>query len=74
MARDPKVRFIEAWPFSYELGDLDAKTSDVAVETISIAFEKMEFIKVPGGGGESSAESPAGPMTSPRALRGMGGV
>lgn len=32
-----------AWPSSYSLGDLDAKSSDVAVESLVIQFESLDF-------------------------------
>lgn len=33
----------KAWPSSYKLGDLDAKSSGVAVESLTIVFESLEF-------------------------------
>jgi phage tail-like protein len=35
------VTFFGGWPYKYEIQDLDAKTSDLAVETLSIAHEGL---------------------------------
>lgn len=45
-----RFNFLQAWPFSYEVSDLEAKTSEMAVESISIAFETMEFVVVENRG------------------------
>ncbi len=41
-----RFQFSEAWPFSYEVSDLEAKTSEMAVESISIAFERMDYVVI----------------------------
>jgi phage tail-like protein len=38
-----KMRFLRAWPTSYELGEMNAMSSGVAMESLSIAFEKAEM-------------------------------
>lgn len=41
----PIPRSIElqnAWPSAYEMGDLDAKESDVALESLTVVFENMK--------------------------------
>lgn len=38
-----RLKAIEAWPISYEISDLDAKASDVAVETITLVFDWIQF-------------------------------
>ena len=37
-----------AWPISYELGELDGRTSGILVESLSLAFETLDFA---GSGG-----------------------
>lgn len=38
------VRMKYGWPSKWELGDLDAKSSDLAVETITIVHEGIEYM------------------------------
>lgn len=38
------VKALNAWPSSYEIGELDASSSEVAVESITLVFEGLEFI------------------------------
>jgi phage tail-like protein len=37
------VSLSNCWPSAYELGDLDARSSDVEVESLSIVFENLSF-------------------------------
>lgn len=37
------VKLQDAWPSAYELGDLDAKSSEVEVESLTLVFESLEF-------------------------------
>ena len=36
-------RLLRAWPVKYSFGDLDAKGTDVAVEEIVLAYERLEM-------------------------------
>ena len=36
-----EITLISAWPSAYEMGDLDAKESEVALESLTVAFDSM---------------------------------
>ena len=38
------LRLLNAWPRSYEFGDLDGKSSGVAVESLTLVFETLEIL------------------------------
>jgi phage tail-like protein len=37
------VKLQRAWPKGYTLGDLDAKSSEVAIETLTVVFDALSF-------------------------------
>ena len=38
------IRFFNGWPNRYEITDLDATTSDLAMETLSVVHEGLEYL------------------------------
>lgn len=38
-----KITLKKAWPVAYQVADLDAMTSSVAIESLSLAFDSMEI-------------------------------
>lgn len=40
-----KVELFKAWPVAYQIADLDAKSSEVAIESLSLAFDMMNVLR-----------------------------
>ena len=45
-ASEPKARFdlINAWPSSYKLTDVNARSTEIEIEELEVAFEKFERV------------------------------
>jgi len=40
------LRFLNGWPSRYELGELDAKSSELALEKLALVHEGLEYLGV----------------------------